>query len=99
VILEVAQLAIVKGREDEFEKTFAEARRLVANAPGFLGLELQRCVEEPSRYVLLARWRAREDHTERFRGSKEYERWRELLHPFFDGAPGVLHYETVASDA
>jgi heme-degrading monooxygenase HmoA len=70
MILEVAVLDVRPGSEAAFEAAFAEARSLIASIPGYLGLELQRCIEKPSRYVLLARWRRLEDHTEGFRGRR-----------------------------
>jgi heme-degrading monooxygenase HmoA len=38
------------------------------------------------------RWETLEDHTEGFRGSAEYQRWRALLHHFYDPFPVVEHY-------
>ena len=40
-------------------------------------------------------WQTLEDHTEGFRGSPEYQRWRELLHHFYDPFPVVEHYTPV----
>jgi len=96
MILEIASLSIVPGEEARFEEAFAEATALLAGVPGFLGLELQRCIERPNRYALLARWRSVEDHTEGFRGSAAYQRWRELLHHFFEATPDVVHYRPIA---
>jgi heme-degrading monooxygenase HmoA len=96
MILEIANLSIVPGQEAKFEEAFSEAKGLLADVPGFLGLELQKCIERPSRYALLARWRSVEDHTERFRGSAEYQRWKELLHHFLDPPPEVAHYRSIA---
>ena len=98
MILEIANLSIVPGQEAQFEEAFAEATGLLEGVPGFFGLELQRCIEQPNRYALLARWRSVEDHTEGFRGSAAFQRWRELLHQFFDPAPEVAHYRSVASE-
>lgn len=36
-----------------------------------------------------------EDHTEGFRGSPQYQEWRQLLHHFYDPFPSVEHYEQV----
>jgi len=96
MILEVAILDVRAGWEASFEAAFAEARPLIASMPGHLGHELQRCVERPSRYILLVRWRCLEDHTEGFRGSPQYQRWKELLHHFYDPFPAVEHYRLVA---
>ncbi|HEX5588432.1 MAG TPA: antibiotic biosynthesis monooxygenase [Acidimicrobiia bacterium] len=95
MILELAILDVRPGETDAFERAFAEAKAIIASMPGFDHLELQRCVEHTDRYVLLVRWDRLEDHTEGFRGSPEYQRWRELLHHFYDPFPTVEHYEPV----
>ena len=95
MILEVATLDVIPGRESEFEAAFAEARPIIASMKGFVSLELSRCIEEASRYVLLVRWERLEDHTVGFRQSPDYQRWRALLHHFYDPFPTVLHYAAV----
>lgn len=91
-ILEVAMLDVVPGRETAFEDAFSEARRIIAAMPGFEGLELRRSASRHSRYLLLVRWRALEDHTIGFRGSPDYQRWKSLLHHFYDPFPVVEHF-------
>ena len=51
------------------------------------------CLENPHRYLLLVRWETLEAHTEGFRGSPEYQRWRALLHHFYEPFPTVEHYQ------
>ena len=96
VILEAAMLDVKAGQEAAFESAFGEARRIIASMPGYLGLELQRCLERRTRYLLLVRWNTLEDHTEGFRGSPQYQEWKKLLHHFYDPFPTVEHYEAVA---
>ena len=91
MILESAYLPVIPGREDAFEAAFDEARQIIESMPGFCSLRLTRCIEEPSRYLLLVEWETLEHHTEGFRGSPEYQRWRALLHHFYDPFPEVLH--------
>jgi heme-degrading monooxygenase HmoA len=93
MILELALLDVIAGREAEFEAAFAQAQTIIASMPGYLGHELQRCLERPSRYVLLVRWQRLEDHTKGFRGSAEYQQWKDLLHHFYDPFPDVEHFE------
>lgn len=95
MILEHALLTVTPGREAEFEAAFAEARHIIAAMPGFGGLTLSRCLERENGYLLLVRWQRLEDHTEGFRGSAGYQRWRDLLHHFYDPFPVVEHYATV----
>ncbi|HWU45484.1 MAG TPA: antibiotic biosynthesis monooxygenase [Humibacter sp.] len=96
MILEHALLAVIPGREPEFEAAFAEARRIIDAMPGFLGLELSRSIETPNEYLLLVRWRSVEDHTIGFRGSAGYDTWRRLLHGFYDPFPTVGHFAAVS---
>jgi len=93
MILELAYLDVKVGHENAFETAFAEAKGIIASMPGFVSLELQRCIEVTNRYVLLVRWRTLEDHTVGFRTSPDYQRWKALLHHFYDPFPTVEHYE------
>ena len=97
MILEHAPLDVIPGREQDFEAAFAEAKAIISSMPGFRTLRLERCIERPNRYLLLAEWDSLEHHTEGFRGSPEYERWRSLLHHFYDPFPTVEHYEAVTT--
>jgi heme-degrading monooxygenase HmoA len=95
VILEHALLPVKAGQETDFERAFAEAKDIIAGMPGFGGLTLSRCLERPGTFLLLVEWDRLEDHTVGFRGSPEYQRWRALLHDFYDPFPVVEHYTTV----
>jgi heme-degrading monooxygenase HmoA len=97
MVLELAVLDVRPGQVGDFEVAFEEAKSIIASMPGFRSLELQRCVEVENRYALLVRWERLEDHVEGFRGSPEYQRWRALLHHFYDPFPTVEHYEPVAA--
>ena len=97
MILEHAPLDVIPGHERAFEAAFAEAKAIISSMPGFVSLRLERCIERPSRYLLLAQWETLADHTEGFRGSAQYQRWRELLHHFYDPFPSVEHVEPVTS--
>lgn len=93
MILESAHLDVKRGQENAFETAFSEAQSIIASMPGFLSLELHRCIETTNRYLLLVHWRTMEDHTVGFRTSPEYQRWKALLHCFYDPFPTVEHYE------
>ena len=95
MILELAPLQIRTGRSVEFEAAFQRAQIFIAQVPGYISHELQRCVERPGEYVLLVRWQSLEAHEVNFRGSAEYQEWKRLLHHFYDPFPVVSHYETV----
>jgi heme-degrading monooxygenase HmoA len=97
VITEHAILEVVPGREDEFVAAMDDAKAIIAASPGFISLRVERCVERPGRFLLLAQWEALEDHTEGFRGSPAYAEWRARLHHFYDPFPVVEHFEAVVT--
>ena len=96
--LEVAILDVKPGQETDFENSFGTAQQIISSISGYLSHELKRCIEKPSRYILLVNWESLEDHTVGFRKSPEYQEWRALLHHFYDPFPEVEHYEAVALD-
>lgn len=95
MILEVAILDVLPGREDEFQRAFARAQSIISSMDGYLSHVLKRCIEKPSRYLLLVEWQRLEDHTEGFRGSPQYHQWKTLLHRFYEPFPEVEHYRDV----
>jgi heme-degrading monooxygenase HmoA len=96
MVLEHALLDVIPDREADFEHAFRSAKAIISSMPGFRSLRLERCIERPTRYLLLVEWDRLEDHTEGFRGSPEYAEWRQLLHHFYDPFPTVEHYTEVA---
>ena len=92
MILESALLDVKPGEEAAFEAALNEARPLITATPGFRSIAVRRCIETPNRYLLLVEWRALEDHTIGFRQSPRYEKWRALLHRFYDPFPRVEHF-------
>ncbi|HEX8869918.1 MAG TPA: antibiotic biosynthesis monooxygenase [Lentzea sp.] len=97
MILEHAVLDVVAGQETDFEWAFGEARELISASPGFLGLELLRSFETPSRYLLLVRWESVEAHVVGFRQGPSYAQWSALLHKFYSPFPVVEHYSSALS--
>ena len=92
MILEVAVLDVIEGKEEAFQKDFAIAQRIISAMPGYVSHQLQRSIENSSRYLLLVNWERLEDHTEGFRGSAQYQEWKQLLHHYYDPFPEVEHY-------
>ena len=94
-VLEVAVLDVKKGMELEFERAFAKAQIIISSMKGYMNHQLKKCVESESRYILLVNWQSLDDHVEGFRGSKQYQEWRDLLHHFYEPFPVVEHYKSL----
>ena len=97
MITEQAVLDVKPGREAAFEAAFTAAKTIIGSSPGFGSLQLLRCIETPSRYLLLVEWETLEDHTEGFRQSADYNDWKALLHHFYDPFPTVEHYSAITT--
>lgn len=95
MILEQAVLQVKAGEESAFEAAMLRAAPVIAGAAGYIGHQLQRCIETPGRYLLLVRWEALEAHTVGFRGSPAFAEWRALIGSHFATPPLVEHYEGV----
>ena len=93
MILEVAVLNVIPGKEDEFLKAFSNAQGIISKMAGYMSHQLKRCIEKTNQFILLVEWEKLTDHTEGFRGSKEYQEWKRLLHHFYEPFPTVEHYE------
>ena len=95
MITEIALLKIRPGQSDEFEEAFANAQTIIESMNGYIQHELQQCLEEVDKYMLVVRWKTVEDHTIGFRQSEGYQEWKKLLHHFYDPFPVVEHYKRI----
>jgi heme-degrading monooxygenase HmoA len=95
VIVEHALLPVRAGMGDEFRSAFSDAKAIISRMPGFKSLTLSRCIERPDVFLLLVEWDRLEDHTVGFRGSPDYQHWRDLLHRFYEPFPLVEHFEHI----
>ncbi|WP_029352205.1 antibiotic biosynthesis monooxygenase [Bosea sp. 117] len=96
MIHEIAILEIKPGTEDDFELAFAKAGPIFQRAKGCRSMEIQRCIEHPSRYTLVVGWDTVEDHMVGFRESADFLAWRELAGPYFASPPQVTHTRLAA---
>jgi heme-degrading monooxygenase HmoA len=95
MVLEVAILDVKTGQNAAFEVAFSQAAPLIASIPGYVSHELQHCLENSQRYILLVQWQTLDAHTVGFRQSAQYQEWKRLLHHFYDPFPTVEHYVAV----
>lgn len=95
MILEVAILDLKPNLNKVFETAFKQSSNIITSMSGYLSHELQHCLENENRYILLVRWEKMVDHTIGFRQSSQYQEWRKLLHHFYEPFPTVEHYQMV----
>lgn len=96
MILEIAQIDVKPGMENEFEAGVKKAAPIFKRAKGCQGATLQRSVEKPARYRLFLQWATLENHTVDFRGSPDFQEWRKLVGHCFASPPEVEHVREAA---
>ncbi|MEV0732118.1 MULTISPECIES: antibiotic biosynthesis monooxygenase family protein [Polymorphospora] len=95
MVLEVALIDVVAGREDEFAAAYAKGHEVLATTPGCRSVRMTRGIESPTRFVLLVEWDSVAAHEENFRASERFTTWRSLIGPYFAGPPVVEHFTDV----
>lgn len=85
-------LRVRDGEAAAFETAMREAAPLIAASPGFRGIEVRPAVEAAGFYLLRVVWTDVASHREGFRKSERYERWRDLLHHFYERLPEVSYF-------
>jgi heme-degrading monooxygenase HmoA len=95
MVLEVADIEVRLGSEDEFVVAYRGVRDVLTGTPGCRSVRMTRGVESPSRFVLLVEWDSVAAHEENFRGSDRFTAWREAIGPYFVAPPRVEHFADV----
>lgn len=95
MVLEVANIQVVPGSEDEFTLAYRGAREVLASTPGCRSVRMTRGIESPARFVLLVEWDSVPAHQQNFRDTERFTAWRAAIGPFFDGPPLVEHFADV----
>lgn len=93
MIREVADLKINPGTEIDFLVAVEQAVELFKRAPGCIAMRLEKVIEDSDHFRLIILWKTLEDHTEGFRNSEDFQKWRALAGPFFAETPSVDHSE------
>lgn len=62
MILEVANLNVKIGQEENFEKDFLLAGKYICSIKGYAGHSLKKYLEKNNKYILLVNWEKLEDH-------------------------------------
>jgi heme-degrading monooxygenase HmoA len=94
VILEVADIRILPGRQAEFEEAILRGLDLIiSKAAGAKSWKVNKGIESADRYLLMIEWETLEDHTVNFRQSAAFQEWRAIVGPFFAEPPFVEHFQ------
>ncbi len=95
MIQETFLLEVKPGREEEFELAFKKVTVLLTSANGYLGYELQRCLEKKNKYLVSIKWKTVEDHLIGFKSSTAFQEMKSLIGPYYLHTPQTEHYKQV----
>lgn len=91
MVLEVADIHIQPGTQEQFIAAFRSARQVLDTTEGCRSVRMTHCIETPIRFVLLVEWDSVEAHEQNFRATDRFTTWRGALGPFFAQPPLVEH--------
>jgi len=100
MILEVADIRIAPGRNEQFDTAIRNGLdTVVCRSPGFRGYKVNKSIESPERYLLMIYWDTLENHTVDFRQGPLFAQWRAIVGPYFAAPPVVEHFDLLAKSA
>jgi len=95
MVLEVADIQVTPGAEQDFVDAYRGVRDVLSATPGCRAVRMTRGIESPSRFVLLVEWDSVEAHEQNFRATDRFGRWRAAIGPFFASPPVVEHVHDI----
>ena len=95
MILELLSFRVRSNGGPALERDWITLRGLLMKNPHCLQVLLQRCVEDPRRYMARIEWDSIAGHMESFRGSPDYRKFLEVFNPHVDGDAEMVHFENV----
>ena len=93
MILEIAELKIKNGAEQEFVRNVATGMAIFRRTKGCEGVELLHSSEVAGGYRLLVRWKTIANHLIDFRGSDDFAQWQKLTAHCFTEPPVIRNWE------
>lgn len=94
-VQEVVNLHVKNGQQAQFELNFKQAQKIFESIDGYMSHDLQQCIELENHYFLFVNWQTLESHTEGFQGSQAFNKFRELVLPFYESMPEMKHYKSI----
>jgi heme-degrading monooxygenase HmoA len=92
MVIEVADIRILPGKQAEFDAAIQAANRVLSGLQGYLGHRLLKGIDSADRYLLMIEWATVKDHTVGFRQSPVFVEWRAMIGPFFAALPVIEHF-------
>ncbi|WP_030169385.1 antibiotic biosynthesis monooxygenase family protein [Spirillospora albida] len=95
MIIEHALLSIVPDRSTAFEEAFKKCEPVLAEAAGFMFVDLLRQFDKAGSYLLILAWASSEAATG-FRTSPQFKTWMDQVGPHFAGPVSADYFEVLS---
>ena len=93
MITEIIRYKIATADAAAFESAYRHAEAILQNSVHCLGYQLLRGHEEPGNWILIIEWDSVAGHEQGFRKEQGFQKFLELVKPFFEQIQEMKHYE------
>jgi quinol monooxygenase YgiN len=93
MVTEIAIFTALSGKEDELGRAILRGIDIIRKHPECISSRVERCIEQPAKYMLINIWTSFEAHTVNFRGGPLFPEWRSHINGLFEDPPQVFHYQ------
>ena len=97
MIVEYLRYRVPEETAGDLVKAYEEAAGPLLESSHCLSYEVSRCAEEPTVFVVRIEWDSAQGHLEGFRRGPQFQRFFELVKPFFQQIEEMRHYEVLTS--
>ena len=98
MVLEIAEYTAQPGKAEELARGLLAGREIILRAAGCRSVTLRRCLEDSSRYIFTIEWETLDHHTVQFRGSPQFQEYRNCIAGLYVDPIVARHYEAVNAD-
>ena len=93
MVIEYIRYRIPADQADQFIAAYATAGKVLRDSSHCLGVELSRCTEEPTSFMLRIEWDSVDGHLNGFRKSPAFRDFLASVRPYVGNIEEMRHYE------
>ncbi len=96
MIVEYLRYSVPEEQRTHFEKDYSAAIEPLMSSDYAISMDVSRCLEDPTQYILRIEWTSAEDHMQKFRGSEPFREFFSFIKPYLPMIDEMRHYERIA---
>lgn len=95
---EIIRYNVPEQERSNFEKAYTSAGQYLQASEYCLGYQVIHGNEEPNHYIVIIYWTSQQDHLQKFRKSKEFTSFFNLVRPFYNNIEEMKHYDLTPNE-